>query len=550
MGGALAKEHSAAPPNEVAEVLVIGAGPAGAFASKRLAQAGFKVVCLEQGDWVDTSTYPGDRPEFEMLIGKQWSFDPNVRGMPSDYPVNVTESDVDPLMYNAVGGSSIVFGAHWMRFLPSDFRVGSLDGVADDWPITYEDVRPYYERVDVDMAASGLEGDPAYPPTWSPPLPALPIGKVGLAAARGFDRLGWHWWPGSNAIASRPYRSLRPCALRGTCDYGCPEGAKASVNAAIWPDALEAGVRLITGARVRELPVNSQGLVTGAVWIDRDGREHLQRADVVMLAANGIGTPRLLLLSKSGLFPNGLANSSGMVGRRLMMHPYAEVYGVFEEDLESWTGPFGQCIYSLEFTETDASRGFVRGAKWAAMPTGGPLSILDRVGWGPTEERWGASLHPMMREWLGHTIEWGIIAEDLPDENNRVQLDDSLTDSDGIPAPKVTYENSENTKRMLKYHVARAIEANEAAGAIKTYAPGILRGTGWHLLGTARMGDDPSRSVVDQWGQSHDVPNLYVVDGSTFVTCSSVNPTATVCALALRSTEHAVETRRLQKVPA
>jgi choline dehydrogenase-like flavoprotein len=536
---------------EVVDVLVIGAGPSGAFASKRLAEAGFAVVCLEQGDWMDRDGYPGPTPELELVVGKEWSFDPNVRELPSDYPVNARDSDVDPLMFSAVGGSSIVFGAHWMRFLPSDFRVRSLDGVADDWPISYDDLRPFYERVDIEMAASGLEGDPAYPPPGLvPPLPALPIGKVGLTAARGFDKLGWHWWPGSNAIASRPHRSFRPCALRGTCDWGCPEGAKASIDVAVWPDALQLGVKLVTGARVRELSVNRRGLVTGAVWIDREGREHFQPAQVVMLAANGVGTPRLLLLSSSSLYPDGLANSSGLVGRRLMMHPYAEVYGVFEEDVESWTGPFGQCIYSLEFYETDASRGFVRGAKWAAMPTLGPLSILDRAGWSPVAERWGASIHSTMREMLGHTIEFGIIAEDLPDEANRVTLDDALVDADNIPAPKVDYRNSENTRSLLEYHVARATEVVEAAGARRSFSPGIIRGTGWHLIGTARMGDDPTTSVVDKWGRSHDVPNLYIVDGSTFVTSSGMNPTATVCALALRSAEHVVETRRAQKVPA
>jgi len=533
-----------------ADVVVVGAGPSGAFASKRFAEAGFGVVCLEQGDWMDPSRYPGPTPELELVVGKEWSFDPNARGFTADYPINASESDVDPLMFNAVGGSSIVFGAHWMRFLPSDFRVRSLDGIADDWPISYGELSPFYDRVDIEMAASGLEGDPAYPPGLSPPLPALPIGKVGLTAARGFDRLGWHWWPGSNAIASKPYRSFRPCALRGTCDWGCPEGAKASVDVAVWPSALGLGVRLVTGARVRELPVNRQGLVTGVTWVDRQGREHFQPAQVVVLAANGIGTPRLLLLSRSSLFPDGLANGSGLVGRRLMMHPYAEVYGVFEENLESWNGPFGQCVYSLEFYETDPARGFVRGAKWAAMPTLGPLSVLDRAGWGPIEARWGAPIHSTMREWLGHSIEFGIIAEDLPDARNGITLDPDLTDSDGLPAPKVIYRNSENTKRLLEYHVARAKEVAEAAGARETYSPGIIRGTGWHLLGSARMGADPATSVVDGWGRSHDVPNLYIVDGSTFVTSSGLNPTATICAVALRAADHAVELRRLQKVPA
>src|SRR5262249_51943740 len=159
----------------------------------------------------------------------------------------------------------------------------------------------------------GLVGDPAYPAGMHPPLPPLPIGDIGRKAAEGLNRLGWHWWPGPNAIASRPYRNLGQCARRGTCMTGCPEGAKSSADISVWPDAFRHGARLITGARVREIPVSRTGRVRGAVYIDRMGREHLQLASIVILAANGIGTPRLLLLSTSTQFPDGLANSSGLV---------------------------------------------------------------------------------------------------------------------------------------------------------------------------------------------------------------------------------------------
>jgi choline dehydrogenase-like flavoprotein len=534
--------------SSIPDVVVVGSGASGAVAARRLAEEGFSVVCLEQGERVDTSTFWGARPEWELVCGKQLNYDPNVRQLPSDYPVNNSDAEVTPLMFSAVGGSTVLYGGHWLRFLPSDFRVRSMDGVADDWPITYEDLQPYYERMDVEMGISGLGDDPAYPPGKPPPLPPIPIGKLGFTAARGMDKLGWHWWPGTNAIASRPYRLLGACARRGTCDTGCPEGAKASMNVTFWPIAEQNGARLITGARVRELHVNPSGLIDVAIYVDRSGREHEQPGRVFILAANGIGTARLLLLSSSSRFPRGLANSSGLVGKRLMMHPYAEVKGIFDEHLDSWLGPAGQNLYSLQFYESDPRRGFVRGAKWAAMPTAGPLLNLASYSGKPLDEVFGERIHANIRARLGHMFVWGIIAEDLPEDANTVTLDPALTDSDGIPAPKVSYRVSENTHRMLRFHVDRATEAMLASGARETVVD-YVRDAGWHLLGTARMGNDPQTSVVSAAGQSHDVPNLYIFDGSTFVTSSGLNPTATICAVALRNVEQLIAQRRLQAIP-
>ncbi|MCW2598429.1 MAG: glucose dehydrogenase [Frankiales bacterium] len=538
------------PLPDVADVLVIGAGASGSVAVKELAEHGFSVVCLEQGDWTPPSSFAGDKPEWELIKQKTWHPNPNVRSGPSDYPIDTSDSDVNPLMYSAVGGSTILYAAHWCRFLPSDFRVHSMDGIADDWPFSYADLLPYYERMDRDVAASGLGDDPAYPPGAPFPQPPLPIGKIGRKAAEGMDKLGWHWWPGPNSIASRPHGDRSPCVRYGACLTGCPQGAKASTDLTHWPLALKAGARLVTGARVREITVDDKGLATGAIYVDRDGVERRQKAAVVIVAANGVGTPRLLQLSESARFPDGLANSSGLVGKRLMMHPYAAVVGTYEDDLESWLGPAGQSIQSMEFYESDESRGFVRGAKWNVMPTGGPLGMRSGYGGRPVEESWGANFHRNVKQNFGRSFEWGIIAEDLPDEANRVVLDEQLTDSDGIAAPKIVYKSSDNTTKLIDFHIDRAREAHEAAGALTTSTTRLMRDCGWHLLGTARMGEDPSTSVVDQWGRAHDVPNLYVIDGSVFVTSSGVNPTATIMALALRSVEHLIAERGNQAVSA
>ena len=197
----------------------------------------------------------------------------------------------------------------------------------------------------------------------------------------------------------------------------------------------------------------------------------------------------------------------------------------------------------MQFYETDSSRGFVRGAKWNAQPTGGPLGLRAALGGSPLEEAWGAELHRATSRRLGRSLEWGINAEDLPDAENRVELDDKLTDSDGVPAPRIVYRNSRNTQALLAFHLERAQEALEASGAYAVTATSLMRDCGWHLLGTCRMGDDPERSVVDQWGRAHDVPNLYILDGSVFVTSAGLNPTATICALALRSVYHMLEHR-------
>jgi choline dehydrogenase-like flavoprotein len=522
-------------PDDRADVVVVGSGAAGAALAWRLAEHGARVVCLEQGDWVDPASYASRRPDYEtQLFRGDFHLDPNVRARPEDYPV-VTPGPTPPsvVMFNGVGGSTIHWQGFHFRFHPSDFRVRTLDGVADDWPIAYRDLEPYYELNDRMMGVSGLAGDPANPPRAPRPTPPLPVGVIGETMARAFDRLGWHWWVGDNAIVSRPYDGRPACELHGKCFFGCPMGAKASTDVTYWPKALRRGAVLRTRARVREVTVDARGRATGVLYHDARGALHEQRARVVVVSCNGVGTPRLLLNSTSRLFPHGLANSNGVVGKYLMLHPGRYVEGLFERRTDGHVGPFGVPLYSQEFYETDASRGFVRGYTLLVERTLGPLSHALRPA---LPVPWGAGHHGAMRRRFPHTIGADVVVEDLPEERNRVELDPAVKDSSGIPAPRVHYARGENSERALTHGVARAREALQAAGAVELLDDGMK--FNWaHLMGTARMGADPRRSVVDAWHRAHDVPNLFVVDGSSFTTAAGVNPTSTIGALALRAAD-------------
>lgn len=518
-------------PEETVDVLIIGAGASGAAIAWSLAETRMHILCLEQGDWVPHASYPGLGLDWEARQLSDFHFSPNVRRRPEDYPVNDSASPIQVSMFNAVGGSTILYAAHFPRFRPEDFQVRTRDGVAEDWPIDYATLEPWYDLNAQIMGVSGAPGDPAYPPKQLP-LPPVPLGKLGRTLVRGFERLGWHWWPSDSAIITRDYLGRAACVNAGTCLVGCPQGAKGSVDVTYWPEALRRGVRLRTRCRVHEITVGPDGLVDGVIYYDAEGKEQRQKAHMVVLACNGVGTPRLLLNSKSSLFPDGLANRSGLVGKNLMFHPYAMVMGIFEEPLEAYKGPTGCCIMSQEFYGTDRSRGFVRGYSFEILRGFGPVNTAL---WGLQHGLipWGRDHHRAFQQLFDHVAGMVVICEDLPEEHNCVTLDPDLRDSDGIPAPRVSYRLSENSRAMLAHAVERAREVLEAAGAKRTVVESPLPFAGWHLMGTARMGRDPRTSVVNEWGRCHDVKNLFIVDGSVFVTSAAVNPTNTIQALAL-----------------
>ena len=515
----------------IADVVVVGAGASGAAFTWSLAQAGINVVCLEQGGWVAEDAFPTSDADAQIHLQTDFHPDPGFRGLPADYPVNETETPIAPLMYNAVGGSLIHWGAHFPRFHPSDFRVKTLEGVAEDWPVTYEELEPYYDENDRMMGVSGLMGDPAYPEKPERPCPPLSIRNSGELLAKALDKLGWHWWASDTAVSSVSYDGRDP-------DMGDFLRSFASADLNYWPAALKGGARLEIHARVREILVDESGNATGVLYY-QDGELKEQKAKVVVLACNGIGTARLLLNSTSAIFPNGLANSSGLVGKGLMHHPVGSVLGVFDEWLGTEDGgPRGSTMLSQEFYETNPDHDFIRGYELQILSYGNAPLAAALGGLMGQKVAWGEDHHDEFKQRFGHSVGIAIMSEDLPEEHNMVTLDSEMADSDGIPAPKINYTVSENTAKMLEHGVARATEIMEAAGATKVFSSTLRRNAGWHLLGTARMGEDPETSVVDRWGRTHDVSNLFIIDGSIFTTSACVNPTPTIQALALRTADY------------
>jgi choline dehydrogenase-like flavoprotein len=524
---------------EVADVLVIGSGAAGAAVSLRLAERGAGVICLEQGDWIDRSKLPKAHLDWEVRGRRHWAANPNVRRWPADYPVGSDgDNPVDIYMYNAVGGSTIGFAGNYWRLAPSDFRVRSLDGVGADWPLTYEELAPYYTVNEAIAGVAGLAGDPCGPERDPLPLPPAPLGRPGELLRDGYEKLGWYWWPTEQAIVTAPYAGRAACDNRGWCAFGCPHGSLSTADVSYWPRALKGGVDLRTNARVREIVLGPDGRATGALYYDATGVIREVRAAVVVVACGGLGTPRLLMLSASPTHPNGLANSSGLVGKNLMTHVQSFAVGLFSDAVEGWHGSWGGTVSTRQFYETDSARPYQRGFIMSGCRGWSPLNLALQVA------PWGPGHHAALDGRLNHEIVMYLCGEDLPEESNRVVLDWDHQDQFGLPGVRTWYTLSDNSKALGNDMIAHAHQVLEAAGATSVRDFGLSPIWGWHLLGTARMGSNPGDSVVDAFNRAHDVPNLYIVDGSSLPTSGGVNPTATIQALALRCADHLWESRR------
>ena len=345
---------------DIADIIIIGSGASGAAAAWSLSRdKSLRIICFEQGSVTQPETYPSVSVDWELSRSGKFSSNPRVRQNLADYPIDDSASPISIANFNGFGGSTILYSAHFPRFHPSDFRVKSLDGVADDWPLSYSELEPFFDENERMMGVAGLVGDTAYP-EYDSLLPPVPLGSMGQAMATAFNRLGWHWWPSYSAINTHKHQNRPPCINLGPCNTGCAQGAKASVDVTYWPIARLNGVQVLTESRVHQISLDSMGLADGVLYVDAKGVEQRCRARVVIVACSGVGTPRLLLHSKSSAFPDGLLNDNGLVDKNLMIHPLAYTEGVFEQDLQSNIGPHGCCILSQEFYETAQDRDFLR----------------------------------------------------------------------------------------------------------------------------------------------------------------------------------------------
>ncbi|XWN30137.1 MAG: GMC family oxidoreductase [Devosia sp.] len=520
-----------------ADVVIVGAGASGAAVAWRLAEAGVTVLVLERGGWHEPADAASTRDDWEWVLQTQRHPDPAIRRAAEDIPVTADDSPIRPAFFCGVGGSTLRWGAHFPRFHPSDFKTKTLDGVGRDWPIGYDDLAPYYDLNDTIMGVSGLAGDPANPPRVARPMGPFPLsaGMERLAAA--FDRLGWHWWPADGAVNrdADPLTGRGACNNCGPCGLGCPQKARASTDITYWPRALQKGARLITGAMVQRIVCDRDGRATAVDWQDGEGGQHCTPCDTVVLAANGMGTPRLMLASACPAHPDGIANANDSVGRHLMHHPTAIVAGLFAEPTGLPKGPFACALYSQEFYETDPARGASRGYQMQGLRPQGPLATA--LGGYAKRLPWGVDHHAAFERTFSHDVSLTVTVEDLPRPENRVTLDPAWRDAAGVPAARLAYIVGKNERTLLHHGISRARQALLEAGAVEIAVTPLSRQAGFHFLGTAAMGEDEA-AVTDPKGNVRGCPGLVVVDGALFPSAGGVNPTPTLQANALRIADH------------
>jgi choline dehydrogenase-like flavoprotein len=424
-----------------------------------------------------------------------------------------------------VGGGTLPWLGVMPRFAPDDFRTRSTEGVGADWPIGYADLRAHYAKVEQEFGVAG-ECGPFAPEPYELPMPPHRMNWHAQLLARGARKLGAHPFAPPIAINSTPYDGRPACVYCGWCASGCPTGAKATAGETYLAVAEKLGARVISGAFAQRVNYDANlGRVTGVNYFNAAGHERELRARLVILAAHAVETPRLLLLSANQTFPNGLANSSGKVGRGLMSHPTWQVFGTFAEPVNAFKGMQMGHVMVQDFQRPDPKRGCARGfILLSYMMT--PITYANLSG-----GFFGAEYKEFLHDYA-HTAAWWAHAEGLPDDANAVTLDAEMKDARGLPVARVNYEWTPNDRALSAAARDQAVEMMHASGARKVRV-GLNYAA--HAMGSCRMGSDARSSVVNAFGQSHDIKNLFIADTSVFVTSSGVNPTLTAMALADRS---------------
>jgi len=498
------------------DLVIVGAGAGGGTLAQRLARRGWKVVVLEKGPFWDP-----DRDWVSDEAGSHKLYWTEERIIGGTDPVELGKNNSG----HGVGGSMVHYAGYCPRFHPSDFETRSRDGVGEDWPISYDDLKRHYERLELELPVAGQDwpwGDPhRYPHS---PHPIAGGAELAWAGARA---LGITMRVGPVGITNGSFGNRPHCIYRGFCLQGCKVNAKASPLVTHIPDAIEHGAEIRADSMVSRAEIDeASGRVTGVRYV-RDGIERVQRADAIAIAGYSIETPRLLLNSTSARFPHGLANGNDQVGRCVMVQGAPQIAGRFPDELRMYKAPPPE-ISSEHFYETDPTRGFARGF---SIQTVGPLPI-DWARHVLADGHWGRALREYMRDY-NHWYTLGALSELLPLPQNRVTIASDVTDANGIPVARMDYSQCENDRRNIAMAKQTLRDIFDAAGAqdvlaIDRYA---------HLVGGCRMGSDPERSVVDADHRAWEVPNLFIADGSVMPTQGSANPALTIMALASRLAE-------------
>jgi choline dehydrogenase-like flavoprotein len=527
---------------EEVDFVVIGSGAAGGIIAKELSTAGYSTVVLEQGKYRKSAEFTHDEIA-NFLNGEITGGGPRETGMSyrSDENEEPVTGQQDPALYaRTVGGSSVIFSAHFWRMRPVDFNEASTLGPIEgtnfvDWPITYDELEPYYSKVEWDMGVSGAPGHSDPPRSRPFPMPPLPINSSGVLMEKGAKALGLHADPQAHAILSEVHNGRAPCTHCGFCAfYGCEVGAKSSSLAAMIPLAEASGnCEIRSESTVFRIAKNAEGRISEVLYYDKDGNEQGQKARAVVMSANGAETPRLLLDS------DNLANSSGYVGRNLMFNIHTAAEGIFEHPLNEHKGVQATRVV-MDYYNSDPNRGYYGGGGIDAR--GGlfltPLMYAMTGAGPPTEKTWGAEYKEMIAHSFSRQMGMYAGGTSLPMDRNNITLHPTNTDKWGRPSIVVTYKDHPDDLANIQFLQDKGAELLDAAGAQQIWQSPIgTSNFGVHLLGTCRMGDDPATSVIDKSHRTHDVPNLFICDGSSLVTSTRGQPTMTIMALAFRAAD-------------
>ncbi len=518
----------------IVDACIIGSGAGGSVVAKELSSQGLSVVVLEAGkrftalkDFTVASLKDWERAKRDHLH----KFNaPKIDKVTLSNPGNAK-----PHVAYGVGGGTQIYLAYLLRFLPHDFKTYTIDGVGADWPITYEDLVPYYRKVELELGVSGKSGDPWFPSVEKYPNPPFEFSYAAKIFKKSFDKMGIRLWNRPTGRISRPFDGRPACVKCGQCSSGCMINAKSSTLVTYIPKAEKTGnAEIRSECAVTQIKSDKNGKAHSVLYVDKNNTEHELKAKLIVLSAGTIQSPRILLNSKSSLFPDGLANSSGLVGKYYMQHLALSAGAVFHERLDSFRGYGGAATF--DFSKTDSNNSYARGYYIA----------ISNYRFGPVKAAlkfsgWGSGHKIYMKNNFGHTAGLSTSGEMLPDERNRVALDSNTVDHYGMPVPRISLEPRKNEKLMLKAIEKKLREIYDVAGVKKVMKMSYKTGSGAHNMGTCRMGNDSKKSVVNSYCQSHDVPNLFVIDASCFVTSGTSNPSLTVMAIAKRSADYIVE---------